>query len=394
MMGKMTFLETYDVAVIGAGPAGVMAAWKSAESHARTVLIEREGSPGKKVCAEGVLADVLTDAEVKPSPEFVANEISGAFLYAPDEAQRVKAGGEGYVLDRPACLSVLAKLAEGAGEEVRYSTTVESSERQDGTVEIKGKQDGEHASVRARIVIGFDGSGSILARKYFPRKNYQAITALQYSMTGCEVEDESKLEIYVGHEKAPAGYIWVFPKGKGDASVGIGVNGAGAKMLLDTFIEKHPRAFGSAKIERTLAAPVPVGGEVESYVADNMMLCGDAAGQVIPLTEAGIHTGLVAGKIAGEEAAIATLGGNASAENLRRYRDRFDKLWGQRISNSLRALDSFERFSDHELNIITGLLEGQDLVEMANGFSPTKAVALMARHPLLAMKVAYQLLTG
>jgi len=96
--------------------------------------------------------------------------------------------------------------------------------------------------------------------------------------------------------------------------------------------------------------PCPVGGEVESYVADNLMLCGDAASQVIPLTGAGIHTGLVAGKIAGEEAAISALKGNVSAANLQRYRDRFDKLWGQRISNSLKALDSFERFSDNELN--------------------------------------------
>ena len=387
-------MESYDVAVIGAGPAGVMAAWKAAESHARTVLIEREPSPGKKVCAEGVLADALVDAELKPSSEFVSNYISGAVLYAPDEQKKVNVGGEGYILDKPAFLRVLADRAEKAGSETRFETSVENVERKDGLIEIQTKKGGESSSVRARIVIGCDGTGSILARRFFPRKNYQAITALQYSMTDCIVEDESKLEIYVGHEKAPAGYIWVFPKGNGDANVGIGVKGAGAKVLLDKFIENHPRAFGSAKIERTLAAPVPVGGEAESYVADNMMLCGDAASQVIPLTGAGIHTGLVAGKIAGEEAAISSLKGNVSAENLQRYRDRFDKLWGDRISNSLRALDSFERFSDNELNIITGLLEGQDLVEMANGFSPTKAVGLMARHPLLAMKVAYQLLTG
>ena len=371
-----------------------MAAWKAAESHARTVLIEREPSPGKKVCAEGVLADALIDAELKPSSEFVSNYISGAVLYAPDEQKKVNVGGKGYILDKPAFLRVLADRAEKAGSETRFETSVENVERKEGLIEIQTKKGGESSSVRARIVIGCDGTGSILARRFFPRKNYQAITALQYSMTDCIVEDESKLEIYVGHEKAPAGYIWVFPKGKGDANVGIGVKGAGAKVLLDKFIENHPRAFGSAKIERTLAAPVPVGGEAESYVADNMMLCGDAASQVIPLTGAGIHTGLVAGKIAGEEAAISALKGNVSAENLQRYRDRFDKLWGDRISNSLRALDSFERFSDNELNIITGLLEGQDLVEMANGFSPTKAVGLMARHPLLAMKVAYQLLTG
>src|SRR2546425_10568830 len=125
-------------------------------------------------------------------------------------------------------------------------------------------------------------------------------------MTDCVVADESKLEIYVGHEKAPAGYIWVFPKGKGDANVGIGVKGAGAKVLLDKFIENHPQAFGSAKIERTLAAPVPVGGEAESYVADNMMLCGDAASQVIRLKGAGIHTGLVAETSDGRGAAASS----------------------------------------------------------------------------------------
>jgi digeranylgeranylglycerophospholipid reductase len=387
-------LETYDVAVIGAGPAGVMAAWKAAESHAKTILLEREPQPGKKVCAEGILAEVLNDAEVKPSSEFVDNEISGAYLYAPDEKKRVNVGGEGYILDKPAFLQVLAKRAEDSGAEAKYGTPVESIERHNGTMEIHSKKDGQPSSIRARVVIGSDGTGSILARRFFPRKNYQTITALQYSMTDCQVEDESKLEIYVGHEKAPAGYIWVFPKGKGKANVGIGLKGSGAKTLLDKFIENHPKALGSAKIERTLAAPVPVGGEIETYVADNMMLCGDAAGQVIPLTGAGIHTGLVSGKIAGEEAAKAALSGNVSAKNLEHYRERFDELWGPRISNSLRALDSFERFSDQELNIITGLLEGQDLVDMANGVSPSRAVALLARHPLLAMKVAYQLLTG
>ena len=371
-----------------------MAAWKSAELHARTVLLEREPQPGKKVCAEGILADVLRDAEVKPSSEFVDNEISGAYLYAPDERKRVNVGGEGYILDKPAFLRVLAKRAENSGAEAKYGTTVENIQRHNGTMEIQTKKDNQSDSIWARIVIGCDGTGSILARRFFPRKNYQTITALQYSMTDCQVEDESKLEIYVGHEKAPAGYIWVFPKGRGEANVGIGLKGSGAKMLLDKFIENHPKALGSAKTERTLAAPVPVGGEVESYVADNMMLCGDAAGQVIPLTGAGIHTGLVSGKIAGEEAAKAALSGNVSSKRLEKYKERFDGLWGPRISNSLRALDSFERFSDQELNIITSLLEGQDLVDMANGVSPTRAVALLARHPLLAMKVAYQLLTG
>jgi len=125
-----------------------------------------------------------------------------------------------------------------------------------------------------------------------------------------------------------------------------------------------------------------------------MMLCGDAAGQVIPLTGAGIHTSLVAGKMAGEAAGEAIRTGDVSARTLDRYRETFEAAFGERILNSLRALESFERLSDEDLDIIADYLEGQDLVEMANGFKPTRAAGLLVRHPILAIKIAYQLLTS
>ncbi len=371
-----------------------MAAWTAAREGARTLLLEREANPGKKPCAEGILSEVLDDAEVQPDPRFAINHISGAVLYAPDEKKRVRVGGEGYILDKPAMLSVLAERARSGGAELDYGAAVESVSRQNGHLLISGKRDSEPFSVRTRVAIGCDGTGSILARQHFQRNKYQVIAAFQYAMTNCRVEDESKLEIFIGHKKAPAGYVWIFPKGAGEANVGIGLKGSGAKQLLDRFIQEHPAVFGTATIERSQAAPVPVGGEVDDYVADNMMLCGDAAGQVIPLTGAGIHTSLVAGKIAGQVAGKAAVEGDVSSKRLSEYKERFDELWAEKISNSLKALESFERFSDEELNVITDYLDGQDLIEMAHGFSPSRAVGLIVRHPILAMKVAHQLLSS
>jgi digeranylgeranylglycerophospholipid reductase len=358
------------------------------------VLLEKEARPGRKPCAEGILSEVLEDAEVSADPRFAVNHISGAVLYAPDEKKRVNVGGEGYILDKPALLNVLAERAKASGAAVEYGRTVETVSREDGHVLIKGRSDSEPFSLKARVAIGCDGTASILARQFFQRKKYQVIAAFQYDMRNCHVEDESKLEIFIGHKKAPAGYVWIFPKGNRTANVGIGVKGSGAKQLLDKFIQEHPVAFGDARIERSQAAPVPVGGEVDDYVSDGMMLCGDAAGQVIPLTGAGIHTSMVAGKIAGEVAGRAAVEGDTSSKRLHAYQDKFDALWAEKISNSLKALESFERFSDEELNVITDYLDGQDLIEMAHGFSPSRAISLVVRHPILAMKVAHQLLSS
>jgi len=387
-------LDTYDVAIIGAGPAGVMAAWTAAKQGAHSVLLERETSAGRKPCAEGVLSEALDDAQITPQREFAAHRITGAFLYPPDEKKRVQVGGDGYILDKPAFLKSLADRAGSAGAEVLYGARVERVSREDGLVVAEGIRDSQPFSLKTRVILGCDGTGSILARQFFPRRNYPVIAAFQYDMIDCRLEDESTLEIFIGHKKAPAGYIWIFPKGKGTANVGIGLKGSGAKLLLDKFIQEHASVFGNAKIERSQAAPVPVGGEVEDYVTANMMLCGDAAGQVIPLTGAGIHTSMVAGKIAGEVAGKAARERDVGTERLSEYKEKFDELWGAKISNSLRALESFERFSDEELNIITDFLEGQDLIDMAHGFSPSKAVGLMLRHPILAMKVAHQLMSS
>src|SRR2546422_11724438 len=107
-------MDTYDVAVIGAGPAGVMAAWTAAKQGAHTVLLERETAAGRKPCAEGILSEVLDDAEVPPRSEFAPNRITGAFLYAPDEKRRVRVGGDGYILDKPVFLTSLAQRALAA----------------------------------------------------------------------------------------------------------------------------------------------------------------------------------------------------------------------------------------------------------------------------------------
>ena len=208
-------------------------------------------------------------------------------------------------------------------------------------------------------------------------------------MVNCKLQNPHMLEAYLGREVAPLGYAWMFPKDLEEVNVGIGTRGVPARYYLDRFVKSHPEIFEGANVVEIQAAPVPVGGEVREVVGDGILLCGDAAGQVIPLTGGGIHSSIVAGKIAGEVAGEAIEEGVDLDEYPKRY-----SSWSKRISNSLKALRLIERLSDSELNQLAGVLTGEDIVDLANGMNLRRVGKKLLRHPRFAVRLARSLLKG
>ncbi|MCQ8898554.1 MAG: hypothetical protein NQU48_03850, partial [Hadesarchaea archaeon] len=137
------------------------------------------------------------------------------------------------------------------------------------------------------------------------------------------------------------------------------------------------------------AAPVPIGGQLERVVGEGVMVCGDAGGQVIPMTGGGIHSSLVAGGVAGEVAGKAVRGEAVLEEYPRRYGE-----WSERISRSLKVLRLIEKLSDGELNQLAGILTGQDVVDLANGTNLKRVGRKLLRHPRFALRLARGLLGG
>ena len=101
-------MENYDIVIVGAGPAGLMAARKAGEKNVRVLLVEKQAMLGVKACGEAVSTRTITDAEIQPSQKFISNKVRGAFIYAPDEKKRVEIFseelGQGYILEKPAFL--------------------------------------------------------------------------------------------------------------------------------------------------------------------------------------------------------------------------------------------------------------------------------------------------
>jgi digeranylgeranylglycerophospholipid reductase len=378
-----------DIVVVGAGPAGSLAARTAAENGAITLLLEEHPRVGHPVyCAEGLSLGGLKDAGVDPKPPVVCQEITMARVFAPDRnfVELTSTDWKGYTLNREVFDSLLAEKATEAGADLLTSTKATDLIKENGVVVgVKAVSGEETFEIRAKIVIGADGHASIIRRKaglgeWFP----DVVTCAQYRLGGLELEEPGVNEFYLGKEVSPGGYAWVFPKSAMEANVGLGVRKIHTESpikYLKRFVANDPR-FKDAEIQLVNGGICPVSGVLDKAVSDGLMLTGDSAGQLIPATGAGIHSGLESGKMAGEVAAKAVEEGNVSAGRLSEYEKRFDSYWGQRIRDSRKVVEMLDKFSDENLNILAKVMTHEDVLNLANGTSVARTLTrIVARSP-------------
>ncbi|MDI9645295.1 MAG: digeranylgeranylglycerophospholipid reductase [Archaeoglobales archaeon] len=363
----------YDVVVVGAGPAGSMAAKTAAEKGLEVLLIEKRQEIGTPVrCAEGI-SKTSIERFFEVDKRWIAAEVIGAKIYSPDMTEVVMseemAGNEvGYVLERKIFDRQIARLAAKAGAEVRVKTAFEKFERVGDKLKVQMRCIGEKIEVETKILIGADGVESKLGRMagiIRTLKLDEIESCAQYLMSGLDI-DPNYTYFYLGRDIAPGGYAWVFPKGENSANVGIGVlpkmAEKSAKEYLDRFIEKIGM---KGKIVEFVAGAVPVYGEIETAVADHLMLAGDAAYHSDPITGGGIANALAAGYYAGLVAYEAVKNNDFSAEFLKRY----DKLWkedfGKKLRRNKKLQEKFLKMDDETLNKLAKSISGKNLKEMS-----------------------------
>jgi digeranylgeranylglycerophospholipid reductase len=369
-------MEQYkcDVLVVGAGPAGSMAAKVAAEKGVDVIFIEEHETPGTPVyCAEGISIRGIRDGGLEPVSPYVSQQITKARVFAPNgkTLNLTSDNWTGYTLDRQVFDRALAENAVKAGAklmtETRATDVIKAGNQITG---VKAVKDGEEIEFHAKVVIGADGHWSIIRRRaglrrYFP----DYVTCAQYQLGGLDLEDPSINEFYMGTDYAPGGYAWVFPKSKSVANVGVGVRKTHTKApieYLKDFCENDPR-FRNAKIIKKNGGICPVSGTLDKITMDGLILIGDAAGMLVPMTGAGIHSGIESGKMAGRVAAEAVLIGDVSDKKLNEIRVEFDKYWGKRIRESGRVLEMLNKFTDEDLNTLAEVVNNDDIIALANG---------------------------
>jgi len=368
-------LEEADVVVVGAGPAGSTAARYAAESGCNTILLEKRAEIGEPVqCAEGVSSKVLDELGLGEGA-WTAKRVENVKLISPsgitvDLRQNVKGFDFGYVLERKIFDKHLGRLAVDAGADLRLCCKATGLSRDGSRAVVSYQEFGEPRQIRAKIVIGADGVMSKVGRwagidTHLGPNDIES--GIEYEMVGIDVHDE--IEMFVGRCYAPGGYAWIFPKGDDRANVGLAVipkiAGKPAVEYLDAFIE-HPslsHRFKDGAIIEVKAGGVPVSGPLRSAVADNVMLVGDAARQVNPITGGGIGSSVTCAKIAGKTAGEIMQTGDFSRKSLALYDERWIEAIGNYHWRLLKAKDVYLELKDEELDSIAKAFQNVSGVE-------------------------------
>lgn len=324
--------NTYDIIVVGAGPAGSSAAEAAAREGMRVLAVERRSRIGRPVrCAEYIPGRLLGEASAGRG--FVVQPVKGMKTFISGRLAH-ETVAPGFMIHRDLFDLALADNARGAGAEIRAST---SAVGLDGNLLSILGPSGEPEKVEGRVIIGADGPHSRVGR-WIGSGNAFLIPGIQ--MRAPLAEGLSFTEVHFSRE-IHAGYGWVFPKGE-QANVGLGMKPVPGGPSITGALEH----FAAGLVDRGViksgfsgftAGWIPA-GPLRDFVAGNVYLAGDAAGHTHPITGAGVAQAVLGGRMAGAHAARGVISGNVEASG-REYRQEWcetfaeshERAWRRRL---------------------------------------------------------------
>jgi menaquinone-9 beta-reductase len=306
--------ERFDVVIAGAGPAGAAAACYFARAGFDVALVDERRFPRDKVCGDFVGPRALAELDrldLSSDPTICeANTIGNAAMYLSGNQlveRRLPSfdglRGYGLCIPRVKLDAAIARAAVEAGANLIEETRIIGYETDTSGVTVWSRFAKQQRSIRARLLIGADGSASLIARtlRGAPAPKYDRIVAVRAYFDDVRGPAD-RADLYLGSAVFP-GYFWIFPTGAESANVGVG-------MLLETWPSRRPQLaetlralirsdpaiearLGSSTMRDKIAGwPLVTYNPQLPVAADRVVLLGDAASLINPLNGEGIQYAL------------------------------------------------------------------------------------------------------
>ena len=272
--------------IIGAGPAGLFAAYSLAKAGIKATVHEEDPKIGIPDHCAGLISKRLTD--IIPKGDYIIQSVDGARIISGGSSFELHKKGVAYVVDRPKMDKFLADLALSAGATIKLNHRA-------------------HFMDFTGAVIDASGAGSLMRSHY--GQQLKVLPAIQYRI-------KQEIDTVEAHltPLAPEFFAWAVPEGD-NCRVGL----AAKRPDLDSFVKSR---FGSPKILSRSSGAVIVGGPVKRTVFGHRLLLGDAAGQVKAMTGGGVVMSL----LCAQSAASAIIEGDIGS---------YERLWREKVGREL-----------------------------------------------------------
>jgi geranylgeranyl reductase family protein len=353
--------ETYDIAIVGAGPAGSTAAYFLAKGGLKVALIDKAAFPRDKTCGDGVsprALHVLEQMELLDDLKARTQLINYLDLFAPNGTRCVAqvprmAGLPAFTLVAPRYLldELIFQRALAGGATYKQLDITEPIRENGRMIGLKSRTE----SIQARLIVLATGAATRLleATGFLRRKPTLMVAARQYFENLPPQTDH--LEFYFNQVPLP-GYGWLFPTSATSANIGIGYFGrleASPRSLLEKFYQQHPRMVEVLKDARPVGPikgyPLRVDFPESTLMVDGAIAVGEAVGLVNPFTGEGIDYALESGQLAAECILAAK---DYSLNGLRDYERRLNQRFRNYFILITRMRDLF--YNTFMLNRIFG----------------------------------------
>ncbi len=352
--------ESYDVIIVGAGPAGSYAGYRLASLGHKVAVLEQKEAPGVDVCCTGVISTECFRS-FGVSPEVILTEANSARFFSPSgrclrlESEKVQA----YVIDRPSFDQAVAGKAQTHGAEYLFSCEVVDVSVGNGRAQVEALCRGSREILTTRAVILASGFKAKPPEKL-------GLGEIRNFLTGAQAEIETRnideVEVYFGQGIAPGLFAWLVPVAPNRALVGL-LSKSQAKLHLQKFLA-GPFCQGRVMNGKAQIAQkaVPLGSLPRTY-GDRILVIGDAAGQVKPTSGGGIYFGHLGAVMAAEVLHRALSNDDLGSAQLSCYQKEWKARMGKEISLGCWARRLYARLKDRDIERIFGMLDSGGMAQ-------------------------------